>query len=678
MGSLRDRLASLTPGPGAEVVWLLAARAFLLIATFLSACVNALLLGNRSAGDLSSLSFSVVVLLLVTAGSGLWLKAYGPDWRFTYAQLALDTLLVTVGVYVSGGAVSPFLFLYLPIAMAAAVLLSRRAAFIVGGLGFCSYLGLVALLVGGIIQPADGSATPELPTGGLFLQFTGLGSALILIAVATSFLLQKSRASAQLAAESQRDLAELSSRQRALLEELPAGVVTTSPDGVIRSLNRVASELFQRSVSEASGRRLLELLAELASPEEVARINAQPPARQRELELHDASGNLLRRVVFHEQPLHDDLGHVTGRYFLFQDVTKLRSLEEQVEMQERMARLLAEQSLQPTSGRGFSEFIGESPVMQKIFQLVQRVAHSDATVLITGESGTGKEVAARAIHFGGPRSAGPFVPVNCGAIPENLLESELFGHKKGAFTDAHSDYLGMFRQAEGGTIFLDEIGELPLHLQTKLLRVIQERAVHPIGGTRDIPINVRIVAATNRTLRDEIRAGKFREDLFYRLNVIGIRLPPLRDRRDDIPLLVNAVLKRLVSSGRTPVVSPAAMQVLMSHAYPGNVRELENILERALVLGGEVILPEHLPDSMRALPAAIEDAPQATTQIIVDDAISLPTQLDEVLASLERRYLEAALEKTQGAKKRAADLLGVNFRSFRYRLQKFGISADGE
>ena len=236
----------------------------------------------------------------------------------------------------------------------------------------------------------------------------------------------------------------------------------------------------------------------------------------------------------------------------------------------------------------------------------------------------------------------------------------------------------MFRQAEGGTIFLDEIGELPLHLQTKLLRVIQERAVHPIGGTRDIPINVRIVAATNRTLRDEIRAGKFREDLFYRLNVIGIRLPPLRDRRDDIPLLVNAVLKRLVSSGRTPLVSPAAMQILMGHSYPGNVRELENILERALVLGGEVILPEHLPDTVRGAGAASEREVHQSTQIIIDDQISLPAQLDEILASLERRYLEAALEKTQGAKKKAADLLGVNFRSFRYRLQKFGISADGE
>ena len=665
------------PAPGCEVVWLLAARTFLLVATFISACVNALLLEGRST-DLTVLTLSLAALLLITAGSGLWLKAYGPDWRFTYAQLALDTALVTFGVYLSGGAVSPFLFLYLPIVMAAAVLLSRRAAFMVGGLGLVSYASLVALLVSELLPTADGSS-PGLPAGGLFLQLVGLGSAIILIAVATSFLLHTMRASVLLAAQSQRDLAELSSRQRTLMEDLPAGVITTTPDGIIRSLNKTACDLFQRNEREVTGRRLLDLLADFTSPEEAQRLNALPPARQRDVELHDSAGNVLRRLVFHEQPLLNEVGSVTGRYFLFQDVTKLRSLEEQVEMQERMARLLAEQAPIPGSPRVFTDFIGESAVMQKIFQLVQRVAQSDATVLITGESGTGKEVAARAIHFGGPRSNGPFVAVNCGAIPENLLESELFGHKKGAFTDAHADYLGMFRQAEGGTIFLDEIGELPLHLQTKLLRVIQERAVHPIGGTRDIPINVRIIAATNRTLRDEIRAGTFREDLFYRLNVIGIRLPPLRDRRSDIPLLVNAVLKRLVSDGRTPVVSPAAMQVLMGHSYPGNVRELENILERALVLGGDVILPEHLPEMTQlSNTGATGQHSSGHTEIIVDNQLALPAQLDEVLAALERRYLEAALAQTQGAKKRAADLLGVNFRSFRYRLQKFGISAEGE
>jgi two-component system response regulator PilR (NtrC family) len=362
------------------------------------------------------------------------------------------------------------------------------------------------------------------------------------------------------------------------------------------------------------------------------------------------------------------------------NVTELRSIEEQLAVQERMARLLSEEQRDPVHHNlpNFQSFVGESQIMQKVFQLIQRVATSEATALIHGESGTGKELVARALHNGGRRSKGAFVPVNCGAIPENLIESELFGHMKGSFTGAESDHPGMFKQASGGTLFLDEIGELPIAMQAKLLRALQERSVRPVGSTRDIPIDVRIVAATNRNLKREVEAGRFREDLYYRLNVITISLPPLRDRKDDLPILMKAILNRLAGAGSLPVVSPQAMQLLLTYQYPGNVRELENILERAFVLGGQVILPEHLPEMMRSLPPSGTTGDlitaQPETQIIIDETIQLPANLDEILGQIERRYLETALLRSQGAKKRAADLLGINFRSFRYRLQKFGLS----
>ena len=316
--------------------------------------------------------------------------------------------------------------------------------------------------------------------------------------------------------------------------------------------------------------------------------------------------------------------------------------------------------------------------MRKVFSLIERVAASEANVLICGESGTGKELAARAIHAGSHRRRGPFVAIDCGAVPESLIESLLFGHKKGSFTGADTDQTGLFKQAHGGTLFLDEIAELPLLMQAKLLRAIQEKTIRPIGAEREIVIDVRIIAATNKNLRQEVTGGRFREDLYYRLNVVGINLPPLRERKEDIPLLVNAILKHLIKTGGLPLVPPASLQILMNYDYPGNVRELENILERAVVLGGEAILPEHLPEYM-CHQATLKDQSHSPgdlqeTQILVNENLQLPVDLDTLLSTIERKYLEIALIKTNGVKKRAAELLGMNFRSFRYRLQKFGMS----
>lgn len=318
----------------------------------------------------------------------------------------------------------------------------------------------------------------------------------------------------------------------------------------------------------------------------------------------------------------------------------------------------------------FSGLIGKSKKMRDVYTLIEKVAGSTANVLIFGESGTGKELAAKAIHYNSPRKDRPFVAVNCGAIPENLMESELFGHKKGSFTGAVSDHPGLFEQAEGGTLFLDEIGEVPLQLQAKLLRVIQEREFRRIGGIEPLKADVRLVAASNRDLEEQVREGAFREDLFYRLNVVQVRMPSLRERQEDIPLLVEHFLKKYSgASGGGEPVTPSALKLLMAYPFPGNVRELENLVERCVVLGGGRIDRECLP------PQVLEfqnPAPAGGEYTIPSEGMNLEAYLD----GIEKRLLLQALERCGGVKKRAAELLGLSFRSIRYRLAKFGMDEE--
>jgi two-component system, NtrC family, response regulator AtoC len=313
---------------------------------------------------------------------------------------------------------------------------------------------------------------------------------------------------------------------------------------------------------------------------------------------------------------------------------------------------------------GFESVIGRSPPMREVLELAARAAPYPSTVLITGESGTGKEAIARSIHRASPRRDEPFVAVNCGAIPENLLESELFGHEKGAFTGAERAREGLVADADRGTLFLDEIGELPLSLQVKLLRVLQERTVRRVGGSQERPVDVRVLAATSRDLVEEVQSGRFREDLFYRVNVVHLHLPPLRIRQEDIPVLAEHFIRRHAPRlGMDPVPLPRELlPVLASYPWPGNVRELENVMERALILSGGSPAVDHLPPHVRS-----------GTQLFTVQEDDGDLSVKRRLPSLERELIRRALDRTRGNRTRAAELLELSVRALSYKIQDYGL-----
>jgi two-component system response regulator PilR (NtrC family) len=319
------------------------------------------------------------------------------------------------------------------------------------------------------------------------------------------------------------------------------------------------------------------------------------------------------------------------------------------------------------------EIIGRSAAIEEVRQMVERVAAAKTTILLLGESGTGKEVVARALHRLGGRHDQPFVAINCGAIPEGLIESELFGHEKGSFTGATDTKPGLFEVAGSGTLFLDEVGDLPPAVQVRLLRALQERRIRRVGGSRDLPVAARLLAATNRDLGAEVAAGRFREDLFYRLNVIQIRMPPLRERREDVPLFIAHFLARFAAENhRSPRLrlSPEAERLLLAHGWPGNVRELANVVERAVALSdGDEVPVAALPPNLRSERGG---GPAGGVAPLPEAGIDLQAHLDAV----ERALLEQALARTGGVKTEAARLLALTFRSFRYRLAKYGIGGE--
>jgi two-component system response regulator PilR (NtrC family) len=327
------------------------------------------------------------------------------------------------------------------------------------------------------------------------------------------------------------------------------------------------------------------------------------------------------------------------------------------------------------SSHQFSNIIGSSDPMLALFQLVETIAPTSSTVLITGESGTGKELVARAIHFNSPRKDRPFVALNCGALSETLLDSELFGHVRGAFTGADTNKKGLIEVAEKGTIFLDEIGEMSPVVQVKLLRVLQERKFRRLGGTDEVDADIRIITATNRDLAKMVEDGRFRQDLYYRINVINVHLPPLRDRRDDIPLLAEHFVVRFARQMGKPItgISGDAMGILRRYHWPGNIRELENAMERAVALErSAVIMPESLSVASGKLPEPLLPAPVSLPEVD-EDRLPDGFDLEQHVQEIEREYIAEALRRAGGVKVRAAELLGMSFRSFRYYTKKYNL-----
>ena len=432
-----------------------------------------------------------------------------------------------------------------------------------------------------------------------------------------------------------------------ILNSINDGVFTIDMNWRITSINRAAQEITGYSEEEAVGKNWAELLRSGACryncPMEHT-LKTGEPMQNVEVEICTKSGRKVP-ISVNTALLYDDEGRVIGAVETFRDLSEVRQLARALETRYRFANIL-----------------GKSKPMQELYDLLENVVDTDATVLIQGESGTGKELVARALHFNGPRRNRPFVPVNCSALSENLLESELFGHEKGAFTGAIRTKPGRFELANGGTLFLDEVADMSPALQVKLLRVLDEQAFERVGGTQRIQVDVRIIAATNKDLRKEVREGRFREDLFYRLNVVPIYLPPLRERREDIPLLVEHFIERFNQKMRRNVrgISPEALDILMSYDWPGNIRELENAIEQAFVrCRGETLLPEHLP---RHITGDLQEPLHGPIS-------SLRAPLEET----EKEILRRVLEETGQSRIAAARRLGISKATLWRKMKRYGL-----
>jgi len=624
-------------------------------------------------GLFRSLQLPLIAAFVVSIGSALILPWVRNLIFFAHAQVDFDVILITSIVWFTGGVDSPFPLLYNLAIVNGAIFLFYRGASITAGLSALCYGTLLLWshyqLHGSLFSSSDQwimALTLNLPT-------------FFLIAFLAGYLSTSVSRTKQLLTEKEKDVRDLEALKEALIQGVGSGVAITDLKGRISYFNHQAQALTSFSTMAVKGKNLTEIFPALSfnfhEDVESKRIAVD------EFSFSDPAGqNKQLRLTL--APLSDPAKGPIGFVSIFEDITKQKDLEERVRLEDEMRKgrereLVEEKTPVVSDGFQFEGVIGHSGGMDKIYQLIQKVATTNTNVLISGESGTGKELVARAIHFNGPRHDAPFMPVNCGAIPENLIESELFGHVRGAFTGAVSDHAGFFKQADRGTLFLDEIGELPLHLQVKLLRVLQEKVFTPVGGSKQVTVDVRVISASNKDLRKEMEKGQFRDDLFYRLNVVQLILPPLRNRKEDIPLLAQQFIKKFARGHNKQVeeISSATLMFLMAYTYPGNVRELENIIEHAVaVTNKNVLTEEDLPLHVRgiSLPDEVKLL-EKTSPGGADAFFSKKISLDDELATHEKCLLLGALKKTKGVQKKAAELLGINYRSFRHRLEKYGL-----
>jgi two-component system, NtrC family, response regulator PilR len=671
----------------ARLKWFLFCRV-VIVSCFLGA-LSLAYLGSGEDGYTVSVSFiwsTIAATYALTIASAVFLLRLERLEVFSHLQVGFDVLLTTGVIFITGGADSPFGFLYSLEVINAAILLSTAAAMRTATCAAVAYGALVVGLVTHVF-PRPYYPFPPAPLGWPFaIRFATTNATFFLIAVLAGSLVRRLHQAESLLEEREAERDRLASLQDALARNIGSALITTDGDGRVTSLNQTAEELLGAKNIAVVGKDVGALFPPLRHTmagrlQFLQSAGAVCPTEFQQRTADDQELTLRCSAV----PLQDTYHHPIGALYIVQDITALRRLEERLQAGSEDAPLPDEPPSEEVQSR--DGLIGSSPAICRVRSFTDKVARADATVLIMGESGTGKELVARAIHARSPRRDRPFVAVNCGAIPATLIESELFGHVRGAYTGATTSRAGLFRTADSGTIFLDEIGDLPQALQVKLLRVLQERSFTPIGADTHVSVDVRVIAATNHDLAEEVRSERFRDDLYYRLNVLTVELPPLRERRQDIPHLIRRFLRQFAELHGKSVqrLSVSAARRLQEYPYPGNVRELENIIEHAVALcDGETVHEQHLPDYVRTKLGAPELAPEPVRVIPVPTPAipvspSAPLQpgadnLDDNLAAYEKTILLRALSEAGGVKKRAAELLGINYRSFRHRLQKYGLS----
>jgi two-component system response regulator PilR (NtrC family) len=657
-----------------KIRWLLLWRV-VIVSFFLGAtALFHFLRTEGESGYLFDLSVPLIVAYTVSLLSVVALPRIAQLRAFAHSQVCFDVLLITGIIWITGGLASPFSILYNLAVINGAILLFYRGGFFAAACSSVAYASI--LLWSHYAHPAQEMA---LSWTTLFPIMQSIASFFV-IAWLSGFLTNKLRETEKLLKEQQGDYRDLDAFKDALLQGIGSGVAITDSSGRINYFNCQAQALTSLDEVSVKGKRLDQVFPSL-NYDFQASAGAHAIVTD-ELSISSLQG-AIKQIRLTVAPLSNAHEQLIGFVSIFEDITKQKQAEEKVRLEEELRRareveLGENASSDDGDGFHFEGVIGKSGGIEKIYQLVRKVAATSTNVLITGESGTGKELVARAIHVNGPRKSKPFVPVNCGAISEGLIESELFGHVRGAFTGAFSDHLGLFKQADQGTIFLDEVGELPLHLQVKLLRVLQEKSFTPVGGSKPIKVDVRVISATNKDLRKELDEGRFREDLFYRLNVVQMVMPPLRSRKEDIPALAYYFVRKFASSHSKHVeeISSGALMQLMGYSYPGNVRELENIIEHAVAVTGKNILTEEdLPQHVNS--AAFAEKPgECNDKVGVEISelfFSKGLSLDMELEAHEKFILLGALKRANGVQKRAAEILGINYRSLRHRLEKYNL-----